>query len=561
MPKKKYDELAENPSGVRRIVCEQIGFFAIRFVTLVAALAASVSVNPATANVLYSFGTVPKSGKFNPSYRTPVLTKSGGQRGGEVSPSVLNSLRNPGGERNDVFKPVRVGEDHDERELYYFDPMDSVVIDTKRDMVYNSKREKTAVLKIFIEPYTGPVRNTRRNNVRMQGDRMGNRMGPMNRFRNNRYDDDRRFRGGKVKTRRSNRLYGGAGDVLFKVSLYQIIGCSSVCSSDPVLLFLMNQKGITYNLDEYRGGTGIPISKPFVERVQQALDKQTAFVPTESPTMVPKDSGTPIFSPIWKIEELTLKRFKDIRAAIAGGSAPSNDRAFLLSSTLGISPNGTKQTLKTMICDDKLQGQKLTSSVAYSLLQSLYDDLPTGDSDVNSAAECSAVVQKFLSEGLVDLGTPGSSIPTKLSDLKFKVQTKGLASSLCSTQTSGPRSVEIEDLKQVFMNAYTILRDMYDDHVQQVIRLLQKMVNFGEEGSSTLTLEKIFLEHSAGAQVALNSLIHEARNLLAEHYLRVEGVYQSVLLNLGKVQAGQMPATNQTNRLNKSANKLKKELY
>lgn len=570
MPTKTYKDLAENPSGVRRIVCEQIGFFAIRFVTLVAALAASISVNPATANVLYSFASSPKSGKFNPAYRNPVLpAKTGGSRrrsmmGGDLSESVLNNLRNPGGERNDAFKAVRVGDDVDERGLYYFDPMDSVVIDSKRELVYNPRRDKTAVLKIAIEPFSGTVRNLTRNargnNVRREADRLllaQRLLGDRDHDRN----FNRRFRGGG--TRKANRNQKGGAEFLFKVSLYRFLGCSSgSCPTEAILVFLMNQKGNTYDYKDYVDGTGIPQSKSFVDRIQAVLDRQAEFVPTEVPTTIQKEAGTPTFSPISKIEEPTLNRFKSIRTAILGGSAPSNDRAFLLASTLGVSPNGTRQTLKTMVCDDKIQGLPLTSSVAYSLLQSLYEDLPTGDSDFNSAAECSAVVQRFVSEGLVELGTPGSAIPTKLNHLKFKTQSKTLASSICATQTApGPRSLEIEDLKQAFMTAYIMLRDLYDTHVQRVIELLQKLVNFGTGGSSEIALEKLFVEHPAGAQVALNSMIHQARTLLSEHYIQVESVYQGVLRNLEKVQKGQLPNMNKTNRLDKMSDKLKKELY
>jgi len=324
----------------------------------------------------------------------------------------------------------------------------------------------------------------------------------------------------------------------------------------------MNHKGITYDSKEYMNTSRLPQTKSFKDRVQEVLNRQADKVPVETPATLPKEVGTPTFSPISKIEEPTLNRFKSIRTAILGGSAPSNDRGFLLASTLGVSPNGTRQTLKTMVCDDKTQGLLLTSSVAYSLLQSLYEDLPTGDSDFTSAAECSAVVQRFVSEGLVELATPGSAIPTKLSHLKFKTQSKTLASSICATQTvPGPRSLEIEDLKQAFMTAYILLRDLYDIHVQRVIELLQKLVNFGTGGSSEIVLEKLFVEHSAGAQVALNSMIHEARALLADHYFQVESVYQGVLRNLEKVQKGQLPNTNKTNRLDKMSDKLKKELY
>jgi hypothetical protein len=324
----------------------------------------------------------------------------------------------------------------------------------------------------------------------------------------------------------------------------------------------MNQKGITYDSKEYMNTSRIPQTKSFKDRVQEVLNHQTNKVPVEPPATVQKEAGTPTFAPISKIEEPTLNRFKSIRTAILGGSAPSNERAFLLASTLGVSPNCTRQTLKTMVCDDKTQGLPLTSSVAYSLLQSLYEDLPTGDSDFNSAAECSAVVQRFVSEGLVELGTPGSAIPTKLNHLKFKTQSKSLASSICATQTApGPRSLEIEDLKQAFMTAYIMLRDLYDVHVQRVIELLQKLVNFGTGGSSEIVLEKLFVEHPSGAQVALNSMIHEARALLSDHYFQVESVYQGVLRNLEKVQKGQLPNLNKTNRLDKMSDKLKKELY
>jgi hypothetical protein len=335
----------------------------------------------------------------------------------------------------------------------------------------------------------------------------------------------------------------------------------------PIHTFIMKTNGDTYDQKEYeaRRSGNLLKSIPFSDRVEKALSdaSKAGSFETISPNAIVRPVGAAVFSPLSKLDETTLKRFESIHDAIKRGSAPSNERAFMLASTLGLSPNGTKQTLKTMICEDKLQGLPLTSSVAHSLLQSLYVDLPTGDSDFNSAAECAKVVQRFVSDGLVDLGIPGGGeSPTTFHHIKFKKTSGGILESICRTQVTGPRSVELEELKNVFTNTYIQLRDEYDAHIQNVLAILQQIVNFGDGlSSSSITVERIFLEHRAGAQAALNEVIHQARRILAEHYLKVESLYQGVLTNLAKVQAGKNPTVpNTSNRLDKTANKLAKEL-
>ena len=590
MPANKYKGLAENPSGPRRIVCEQIGFFALRFVTLVSALAASVAVNPATANVLYALGATnlsSSSGKYNPTFKDPKLPGgpvTGGMRGGEVSSSILRELLNPEGGPSGPFRPVKVRDDQiDERKLYYFHPLNAVVIDTRRDLVYCPLKDRTGVMKISVELYMNPMRNQTRNarfpvndGYRRNGyrgdPRVDLRMDFRGDFRGDPRGDPRgnlrRYEGGAGRTRRHTRQrrIGGANP-LFLVKLYQVYNCGGSCPMTPIHSFIMKPNGDTYDQREYEASRPGNLLKsiPFSDRVEKALSdsSKAGSFETVSPNTIVRPIGTASFSPISKLDESTLKRFESIHDAIKRGSAPANERAFMLASTLGLSPNGTKQTLKTMICEDKLQGLPMTSSVAHSLLQSLYVDLPTGDSDFNSAAECAKVVQRFVSDGLVDLGIPGGGeSPTTFQHIKFKKMSGGILESICRTQVTGPRSVELEELKQVFTNTYIQLRDEYDAHIQNVVAILQKIVNFGDGlTSSSITVERIFLEHNAGAQAALNEVTHQARRILAEHYLKVESLYQGVLANLAKVQAGKNPTVpNTSNRLNKSADKLAKEL-
>ena len=582
MPANKYKGLAENPSGPRRIVCEQIGFFALRFVTLIAALAASVSVNPATANVLYALGATnaSSSGKYNPTFKDPKLPGgpvTGGMRGGELPSSILRELLNPEGGQGGPFRPVKVNDQIDERKLYYFHPLNAVVIDTRRDLVYCPLKDRTGVMKISVEPYADLTRNQTRNarfpaNDRFRfngfrGDPRGDFRGdPRGDFRGDPRQNLRRYEGGRTRRRTRQRRVGGANP-LFLVKLYQTYNCGGSCPILPIHTFIMKVNGDTYDQKEYeaRRSGNLLKSIPFSDRVEKALSdaSKAGSFETQSPNAIVRPVGTAVFSPLSKLDDTTLKRFESIQDAIKRGSAPSNERAFMLASTLGLSPNGTKQTLKTMICEDKLQGIPLTSSVAHSLLQSLYVDLPTGDSDFNSAAECAKVVQRFVSNGLVDLGIPGGGeSPTTFQHIKFKKMSGGILESICRTQVTGPRSVELEELKQVFTNTYIQLRDEYDAHIQTVLAILQKIVNFGDGMTSTsITVERIFLEHPAGAQAALNEVIHQARAILAEHYLKVESLYQGVLANLAKVQAGKIPMIpNTSNRLDKSANKLAKEL-
>ena len=143
LSKADYDALEKSP--LRKTACEQIAWFIIRLVTLVASLTSSVAVNTDMATVLLRGSSGPSNHTMNTTFKNPSIQLLGREA---ISSDILTVLV-----ANGNLKRVKlVGTDQeDSRPLYYFGNQDSIVIDVGQSIVYMPMTSPTGVMSISME--------------------------------------------------------------------------------------------------------------------------------------------------------------------------------------------------------------------------------------------------------------------------------------------------------------------------------------------------------------------------------------------------------------------------
>jgi hypothetical protein len=316
----------------------------------------------------------------------------------------------------------------------------------------------------------------------------------------------------------------------------------------------MDETGTTYDYREYiqslKNISSLLKSSEFHERVGSFL-KLGGSVKTIPPSaqVLDRTLSRSSFAPLGKLDTDVYKRLVTLKKTILSGQpegySPASYRAFLLASQLESDlTSGERGTLNSLFCNDAWQNLELTSTASYSLLQSLFKDLTTGNISSRSASECESYVQQQMA--VSDAKTSAATRPTKYEDLAFQKIPKSVES-VCNKQKSGPRPISSESQKRILLDAHRDLRGLYDEHLSACIELLRRVLFFGS-GASYMSLPRIQLDselrrHPRGSQYALDEKIAEARALIARHYIQVETVYKRALDKLGAIATGERVET------------------
>ena len=344
---------------------------------------------------------------------------------------------------------------------------------------------------------------------------------------------------GGRRTRKYRKHRGGTVN-RFVVSIRNID-----CATCPdVAKFLLDLNGNTYDYDAFKlaeASGSLPTPSMFSDRVAKLLGNESKKYANEQVGKLVAEVKED-FAPIHERSVKTMERLIKIKTAIdtkSEGTAPSNYRAFLLASLLD-----QQGDLSTMFCNDKWSRQRTTnSSVAYSLLQSLYDDLIGGGADSRSSAECAEMVAQFIGAKVAQTYTPlGATAPTRFDQIAFLETPNNSLKPFCTKVEQGVRKTKNPQHISLLTIAHRQLRDLYDSHIKGCVDLIRKMLSFapntGYRGNPVIQLSPIFEKTAGGSQVALDGFIQEGRKLLAGHFLATEKVYQGALSKLSQNMIG-----------------------
>jgi hypothetical protein len=113
--------------------------------------------------------------------------------------------------------------------------------------------------------------------------------------------------------------------------------------------------------------------------------------------------------------------------------------------------------------------------------------------------------------------------------------------------TQSVQSIDNKLYIELLTNAHMKLRDLYDAHLQNVVDFItSKIISPKSRGYTKVewNLNPQFSEDSRGALVLVESIIRDARVMLAKHYYAVENVYASTIENMKTIGMGIAPPKN-----------------
>jgi len=187
----------------------------------------------------------------------------------------------------------------------------------------------------------------------------------------------------------------------------------------------------------------------------------------------------------------------------------------------------------------------MTSAIPYALLQSLYYDENGGTKSAAATDELREVAAGFLKSDIARPYVQNSAVtPTEFSQLAF-IEPKTVVPAFCGNITSGVRSTNIPAQKDILTKAHQDLRNLYDVHLENVVKFIRKVMSLKEGGwqkRHIIRLNPIFVTSEKGAQAALDGFIAEGRKLISDHYLAVETIYKKAILDISNLGKGVAPA-------------------
>jgi hypothetical protein len=312
------------------------------------------------------------------------------------------------------------------------------------------------------------------------------------------------------------------------------------------LTFILRDDGMTRSVEEQS------FTKTFSERVKAFLSvipEEEKYKLVENPYL-PLDNVTKeIISRIAHINEKLRRTSTDGKAqTLDAVHSPAQLRAFLLASQ---SQTVDGLQIVTNFCKDTWRGKKVSNILSYALLDALFKDVqlreenkdkPTPTISPSSQIEYNKVLQQFVSRNLMKPESSGSEIKS-FHDLTFAPLPEELTK-FCSQSV---QSIDNKLYIELLTNAHMKLRDLYDAHLQNVVDFItSKIISPKSRGYTKVewNLNPQFSEDSRGALVLVESIIRDARVMLAKHYYAVENVYASTIENMKTIGMGIAPPKN-----------------
>ena len=244
-----------------------------------------------------------------------------------------------------------------------------------------------------------------------------------------------------------------------------------------------------------------------------------------------------------------FKGLKDITTSFKTtdeGTSPSMYRAFLLATR----QDSSAGRLYSFFCNDawRPRGEEkkmFTDVIAYALLQALYYNAKGRQTEATT--ELVKHAKAFLT---TDTATSNGEVAS-FGDLGFKQLPSGLAGRCKKSAIEYAKNTyetEIVDpvAAKTLRDAHKELRGLYDAHLGAVIELVRKAltleftdgVTADGKRETTIVLNPTFHKHPSGSLAAMEEIIQEGRTLLANHYLKVEIVYNKALASISGPSVG-----------------------
>ena len=347
-----------------------------------------------------------------------------------------------------------------------------------------------------------------------------------------------------ARRRKTRKQSGGTTDLgnLYTVELR--LYSKNNASANPIVLYLRRDGMVTEDYQTYTQFNQKMIS--LFQQYEGQAEKVALVNPTERPL-----SG--IYGTIYENFDSYQKTLKTIPEKIKSEvGAPAFYRAFLLAT------RQDQNRIYTLLCKNMWNNEKkFTDAVPYALLQALYKNVKGDQTTVD--AELKKKIALFISEAVTE--ETDSEKLTGFDKISFKTMPKEL-NAFCKTSEI-TADIPVYDVKQiaVLKNAHKILRGEFDKHVEASMLLLRKAIKLEDTGKVdsagfkdfNIRLESMFFKDAAGSLKVIEGLIAEARELIANHYLKIEKIYVDAVNVTGRLIAASSAATSTATTANAAA--------
>jgi hypothetical protein len=307
------------------------------------------------------------------------------------------------------------------------------------------------------------------------------------------------------------------------------------------LTFILRDDGMTRSMDEQS------FTQTFSDRVKSFLSMiptEEQYKPAENPFIPLNNITKEVISRIVRIHDELKPKGESRSQKLDNVHSPAQLRAFLLASQ---SQTVNDLQLLTSFCEDIWRGKNVSKILAYGLLDALFRDVRAdkGSKTISTSSqlEYNTILEQFTSKNIM---VPVPELVEKFSsfhDLMFAPLPEELG-------TFCDQSVKTIDNKiyiELLTNAHKKIRDLYDAHLQNVVSLItSKIISPRSRGYTKVewSLNTEFATDSRGALILLESIIKEARVMLAKHYFAVESVYTSTINSMKTIGLGVAPPKN-----------------
>jgi hypothetical protein len=491
--KDQYAQLEDTP--VRKATCEQLAWFIIRLVTLVASLTASVTISRDMPSILFQQAARVHVKNMNTLYKNPAIAVSGREG---IRPEYISLLLQYGG-----LKQITVpGETTpDVRQLYYMSPNDSVVINARHSIVYMPRGTNTGVFSIAFEkrgitqqqappqlmygyrpPAQAPVAPALAALMAPQAPALaapalaapalaapalaapalaapappqapalaapgamvrvpvpqnnargfGNKWSTTTRPTN----ATRKYLGAgrrrKTMRRARRRQHGGSESTdYFIVTVRSIVGCDKTTCDSAE--FVMDVAGRTYDKSEF---------EKYIMNPTGVGPRQTEFADRLRPLLTnlstekvaledPKEEEMKFGAEYGPLFERKTETYAKFQKIIEAIEKKPEGVSPASYRAFVLASEFDGNILNTLFCSDSWAGKRTTDMVAYSLLNSLYIDRPEGVSESSTATELANKVSEFVGAKVLAPYVPTGAAVSSFENLAF-LKTPPQLSAFCT---------------------------------------------------------------------------------------------------------------------------------
>lgn len=328
-----------------------------------------------------------------------------------------------------------------------------------------------------------------------------------------------------------------------KDTLYKVIISPIAPTPGPVIDFLLNSASETYETNEVRAyfdpvrQSPFPRSEALYNRIAKLFQTEGRFKIAFPAPSEPDESKKEFMTLHSKTTlEKIKKSMENLNKGSETGTAPAPYRAFLLATETSGSEIGH------LLCSDKWSGQWLTSVMAYSLLQSLFNDTIDENMTPQSAEACSAMMNDFIKTGAVYASPQTGTMATSLNNLRFQNLPETLRQSVCQ-QSTILKTESLPENVAILKKAHHDLRLLYEAYIDKIFAFTQTIVKpYRTEKDGKLDyifkIDPAFFTTEGTSQEYLEKKIAEARILIGSHLIMVEKIYHDAINKLALSKKG-----------------------